>query len=113
LTYNVHAASTELATHEAVAFGFNPRRNRCFHSSIGKVVRPLAASARRTGSLVGPRSARCLRSTHLTVSSRRQRSSADRWAPRMSRAAVRRPIKCGLVTTFARRTFGGLPARAE
>jgi hypothetical protein len=42
LTYNVHAASTELATHEAVAFGFNPRRNRCFHSSICKVVRPLA-----------------------------------------------------------------------
>jgi len=42
LTYNVHAASTVLATHEAVAFGFNPRRNRCFHSSICKVVRPLA-----------------------------------------------------------------------
>ena len=112
LTYNVHAASTELATHEAVAFGFNPRRNRCFHSSICKVVRPLA---RTPAVLVGAlRSARGRSVDALDgLSSRRQRRSADRWAPRMLRAAVRRPVQCGLVTTIARRTFGGLPARAE
>src|SRR5918994_2634755 len=58
LTYNVHAASTELATHDAVAFGFHPRRNRCFHSSICKVVRPLAcapAALARWWPPVGPR----------------------------------------------------------
>jgi hypothetical protein len=43
--------------------------------------------------------------------------SADRWAPRGSRPLVRRHgvkrrINVGLVTTNARRTRGGLPARA-
>ena len=73
LTYNVHAASTELATHEAVAFGFNPRRNRCFHSSIGKVVRPLARAPAVLARWWAPVRLDAVRSTHLTVSSRRQR----------------------------------------
>jgi hypothetical protein len=55
LTYIVHAASTELATHEAVAFGFNPRRNRCFHSSICKVMslKHRGARSRTTDTSVG------------------------------------------------------------
>jgi len=37
LTYSVHAASTVLAGHERLRSRRNlPRRNRCFHSSIGK-----------------------------------------------------------------------------
>ena len=43
LTYSVHAASTVLAGHERLRSRRNlPRRNRCFHSSTVKVVRPLA-----------------------------------------------------------------------
>ena len=45
LTYSVHAASTVLAVcHVCGRVGIHPRRNRCFHSSIDKVVRPLARS---------------------------------------------------------------------
>jgi hypothetical protein len=39
LTYSVHAASTVLARMTRCGrVGIDPRRNRCFHSSIGKVV---------------------------------------------------------------------------
>jgi len=47
LTYVAHAASTVLARSEARGrVGIDPRRNRCFHSSIGKV--------RRTGTSARP-----------------------------------------------------------
>jgi hypothetical protein len=42
LTYSVHAASTVLACAVTTAVASeSPRRNRCFHSSTVKVVRPL------------------------------------------------------------------------
>src|SRR5918994_3508982 len=40
LTYSVHAASTVLAVATMRSRRNSPRRNRCFHSSIGKVARP-------------------------------------------------------------------------
>jgi len=74
LTYIVHAASTELAgTHDAVASEY-PRRNRCFHSSIDKVVRPLHERLTASGSLMArPGRHQAVRSTRFDVSSRRQR----------------------------------------
>jgi hypothetical protein len=50
LTYSVHAASTVLADAERLrSRRIHPRRNRCFHSSIDKVVRPLARSRAASG----------------------------------------------------------------
>ena len=42
LTYSVHAASTVLACATTAVASESPRRNRCFHSSTVKVVRPLS-----------------------------------------------------------------------
>jgi hypothetical protein len=64
LTYSVHAASTVLATHEAVASEISPRRNRCFHSSTVKVVRPLSRTlAARLVAWAHPIGSRPIRST--------------------------------------------------
>jgi hypothetical protein len=108
LTYSVHAASTVLAC----AFHNDCGRVGIFLDEIdASTLRllsraPAFASARRSARCLGPPAAMSAgRSTPGDgIRRRRQRLSADRWAPRSSRAAVRRPIQCGLVTTIARRT---------
>ena len=89
--------------HDAVA-SESPRRNRCFHSSIDKVARP---SDGRSPLLLVVRAPPAARGRPVDAagddSSRRQRLSADRCAPRSSRAVVRRPFTVGL----SQRSRGG------
>ena len=65
LTYSVHAASTVLACALTTAVASeSPRRNRCFHSSTVKVVRPLSrALAARLVAWAQPIDSRPIRST--------------------------------------------------
>ena len=82
LTYSVHAASTVLAGHERLRSRRNlPRRNRCFHSSIGKRSR---AGVRRL-----------------------QRSPLTDGRDAVSRAAVKGPIPMWGFTQIARTTRRG------
>jgi hypothetical protein len=113
LTYSVHAASTVLACARCVVASENPRRNRCFHSSIDKSCvrfrgRPpigFAAWARPAGARPGGR--RLMTNRH-GVSDCPLTDGCDA----RSHAAVRRPIHSGACHNDREDDLVGLPARA-
>jgi hypothetical protein len=120
LTYSVHAASTVLArmprlwSRRKILDEIDASTLRLIRSCTRRNGRPPCCSC-DLGPPVGPRpSGRRLATKRHGVSD----MSADRWAPRGvapigQTTRGQETIQCGLVTTNARRTRVGLPARAE
>src|SRR5439155_23600379 len=91
-----HAASTRLAARTRGRVGIHPRRNRCFHSSVGKVAAPNWGACRRLRRDWVSRLATAVRLILSSDVAASAEESAGRWTRRVSRTAVRGSLVWGL-----------------